>query len=278
METARADLDASYVRTHAWVTAGSYVMIAVSDTGQGMDAETQRRIFEPFFTTKGAEGTGLGLSVVHGLVKDHGGAVTVESEPGSGSTFRVYFPAARVEAAVLPPADARPARGQGQNFLYIDDEPCLGSAMTRVLTLLGYRCTFYADARMALDAFRANPDQFHAAISDMTMPLLSGLDVIRELRAIRPDLPVALTSGRSSASVHPSIPDLGIDAWISKPATLDELSRALELLLSGAPARGATAASADPGETPSPRATACATWSTAAPEATRPRSTGSSTA
>jgi CheY-like chemotaxis protein len=196
-----------------------------------MSRETLDRIFEPFFTTKGVEGTGLGLSVVHGLVKDHGGAVTVESEPGNGSTFRVYVPAARAEPAALPLDVAGPAHGQGQNFLYIDDEAALGSTMTRVLTLLGYRCTFFADPRMALDAFRADPDQFDAAISDMTMPLLSGYDVIRELRALRPDLPVALTSGRASPSWHPAVSNLAVDAWISKPATLDELNRALELLL-----------------------------------------------
>jgi len=196
-----------------------------------MSREILDRIFEPFFTTKGVEGTGLGLSVVHGLVKDHGGAVTVESEPGNSSTFRVYVPAARAEPAALPLDVAGPAHGQGQNFLYIDDEAALGSTMTRVLTLLGYRCTFFADPRMALDAFRADPDQFDAAISDMTMPLLSGYDVIRELRALRPDLPVALTSGRASPSWHPAVSNLAVDAWISKPATLDELNRALELLL-----------------------------------------------
>ena len=103
--------------------------------------------------------------------------------------------------------------------------------MTRALRLLGYRCTPYADARKALDSFRADPDQFDAAISDMTMPLLSGFDVIRELRAIRPDLPVALTSGHTTPAMHASASDLAIDTWIPKPVTIDELGRALELLL-----------------------------------------------
>jgi hypothetical protein len=129
---------------------GEYARVIVKDTGTGMSRETLGRIFEPFFTTKGLEGTGLGLSVVHGLVKDHGGAVTVDSEPGKGSTFRVYLPAARAEPADLPVREAAPVRGKGQHFMYIDDEQGLGSAMIRALKLLGYRCTFYSDARVAL--------------------------------------------------------------------------------------------------------------------------------
>jgi len=210
---------------------GAYVCITVKDTGTGMSQETLDRIFEPFFTTKGLEGTGLGLSVVHGIVKDHGGAVSVESELGRGSTFRVYLPAAPAEPAERSQKDPGPVRGQGQHLLYIDDEPALGSAMMRVLTLLGYRCTFYADARTAIEAFRAAPDRFDAAISDMTMPLLSGADVVKALHAIRPDLPVALTSGRASHSTHPSAPAPDVKAWIPKPATIDELSRVLEFLL-----------------------------------------------
>jgi PAS domain S-box-containing protein len=120
---------------------GEYVRVTVQDTGVGMTRETLDRIFEPFFTTKGLEGTGLGLSVIHGLVKDHGGAITVESELGKGSAFRVYLPAARAEPFDLRPKQEGPVQGNGQHIMYIDDEEALGRAIKRVLELFGYRCT-----------------------------------------------------------------------------------------------------------------------------------------
>ena len=213
---------------------GDYVRVTVQDTGTGMSRETLDRIFEPFFTSKGVNGTGLGLSVVHGLVKDHGGAVTVQTELGKGTTFQVYFPAARAEAVDSAFQEEGPLRGNGEHVMYIDDEQSLGSAMNRVLKLLGYRCTCFSDPRTALEAFRAAPDQFDAVISDMTMPFLSGFDVARELHAIRPGLPVALTSGRSSPNTRTFASSLGIKSWIAKPATIEELSHALELLLRSA--------------------------------------------
>ena len=235
----RIDVTAPEATACGVLHEGEYVRVTVQDTGTGMSRETLGRIFDPFFTTKGLEGTGLGLSVVHGLVKDHGGAVTVESELGKGSTFRVYLPAARAESTDLPVKEAGPVRGNGQHFLYIDDEQGLGSAMIRALRLLGYRCTFYSDARIALKAFRSDPDQFDAVISDMTMPFFSGIDVAKELHAIRPDVPVALTSGRSSEETHAFASSVGIKTWIPKPTTIDELSHALELLLQSARNRAA---------------------------------------
>ena len=210
---------------------GDYVCIAVRDTGAGMSPATLDRIFEPFFTTKGVQGTGLGLSVVHGLVNDHRGAIKVESEPEKGSSFRVYLPVSRAEVSLPSHKERESAPGRGEIIMYIDDEQALGSAIKRVLELLGYRCTSYSDPQAAVDAFRRNPGDFDAVICDMSMPHLSGLEVVRELKAIRSSIPIALTSGRSSGGTESQALFLGIKHWIPKPATIEELSRVLDRLL-----------------------------------------------
>jgi len=188
------------------------------------------RSFEPFFTTKGLEGTGLGLSVVHGIVRAHEGAVTVESELGRGTTFRLYFPAAMPTAAQpgLDPEAEGTIQGCGEHVMYVDDEPSLAKAVKRALETLGYRCTSYSHPVSALQAFHANPNEFDAGIIDMTMPVMSGLDVAQALRAIRPHLPLALTSGQSESMDGVA---LGIRTRIAKPATLKELSLALHGML-----------------------------------------------
>ena len=211
--------------------AGKYVRLSVHDTGTGMSRETINRIFEPFFTTKGPEGSGLGMSVVHGIVKAHGGAISVESELGEGSTVRVYFPAVRAESARVPPNREEPVPGKGQHILYIDDEVSLCRAMKRVLVLLGYKCTVFSDPQAALEAFRGDPDQFDAVISDIVMPNLSGIDIAREFCAIRPDVPIALTSGRTERDAE-IVSDCGsVKVWLSKPATIEEINWALAILL-----------------------------------------------
>jgi CheY-like chemotaxis protein len=209
---------------------GKYVRLTVQDSGAGMSPEVRDRVFEPFFTTKGPEGAGLGLSVVHGIVKGHGGAIKVGSEPGRGSTFCVYFPAAPVRKADVTANAAAQVGGRGQHILYIDDEESLGFAMTRVLKRLGYRCTFFSDPALALEAFRKDPSQFDAVITDMTMPHLTGTEMVKHLREIHPTIPIALTSG--SFNKGDSASESGrITVWISKPATIQELSASLVNLL-----------------------------------------------
>ena len=172
------------------------------------------------------------MSVVHRLVTDHGGAITTASEVGKGSTFRVYFPVVRADAIdpSLPLADGA-ARGNGEHILYIDDEERLANALKRLLTILGYRCTVYSDPAIAVNAFRANPQQFDAVIADVTMRGLSGIDVAKELRAIRPQIPLALTSGRTSQETLDLAASLGLNVWLSKPATVDKLCHTLDVLL-----------------------------------------------
>jgi CheY-like chemotaxis protein len=211
---------------------GEYVRISIQDTGIGMTRATIDRVFEPFFTTRGIEGIGLGLSIVHRLVKDHDGAITIESEVGKGSTFRVYFPV--VSAGATDPSLPLPdgaARVNGEHILYIDDEERLAHALKRLLSILGYRCTVYSDPEIALNAFRANPDQFDAVIADITMRGLSGIDVAKELRAVRPAIPIALTFGMTSQETLNLASSLGFNVWLSKPATVDKLCQTLDLLL-----------------------------------------------
>jgi CheY-like chemotaxis protein len=216
---------------HKDLRAGMYVRLTVQDTGTGMSGETRSRIFEPFFTTKGAEGTGLGLSVVHGIVKSHDGAIKVESELGNGSTFQAYFPAAPVGESHVAGTTKIPAPGRGQHIMYIDDEKSLGSSMKRVLRFLGYRCSYYSEAQDALDAFRSSPEKFDAVITDLIMPHLSGLSVARELRAIRPNVPVALYSGRFDQVPGVLSNSENINVRIPKGSTIAELAVGLEQLL-----------------------------------------------
>jgi PAS domain S-box-containing protein len=211
---------------------GEYVRISIQDTGIGMTRATIDRIFDPFFTTRGIEGTGLGLSVVHRLVRDHGGAITIESEVGKGSTFRVHFPVVRQDAIdPSPPLADGAARGNGEHILYIDDEEPLAHALKRLLDILGYRCTVYSDPQIAVNAFRANPDLFDAVIADITMRRLSGIDVAKELRAIRSRIPIALTSGSISQETLDLALSLGFNIWLPKPATVDKLCHTLDVLL-----------------------------------------------
>ena len=207
--------------------AGPHVRVTVSDTGTGMSPEIRARLFEPFFTTKGTAGTGLGLSVAHGIVTDHDGAIIVESALGQGSTFHVYLPAVAGDEA-RPPAE-EVVLGHGEHIMYVDDEEALVSVMTRLLKRLGYRSTGYSDADEALRAFRTNPQEFHAVITDMAMPKMSGARLAHELRALRPGMPVAIASGNENAEME-AAGRAGI-ARIAKPVSMETLSQMLRTLL-----------------------------------------------
>jgi len=205
---------------------GRYAHLSVQDSGHGMDAATQERIFEPFFTTKDVgSGTGLGLSVVHGIVEGHKGAILVESEPGHGTTFHLYFPAAAACANddAAEPEAAAPQEGRGQHVLYLDDEESLVLLVTRMLERLGYRVSGFTVAKQALDAVRADPGQFDLVVTDYNMPGMSGLDVADELLRIRPDLPVAVTSGYISDDLRQKAGKSGVRHLVYKPNTVEEL-------------------------------------------------------
>jgi PAS domain S-box-containing protein len=222
-------------QTHADLRPGPHVSLAVEDSGHGIAAATLERIFEPFFTTKApGQGTGLGLSMVHGIARGHGGTVLVESQVRRGSTFRVLFPAGAPaaatsvpEEAVVPPASC----GSGERILYLDDEEPLVKLAVQFLERLGYRVSGYTSADEALAAFRRDPDAFDLVLTDYNMPGLSGMDVALSMMSVRPSLLVALASGflRPSEAEHARA--LGIRATLRKPYTLDELGAAVQRLL-----------------------------------------------
>jgi len=209
---------------------GRYACLAVRDDGPGMDAEILERIFEPFFTTKPkGQGTGLGLSVVHGIAQSHDASIEVRSSPGQGTEFRLYFPASNLPipdvAADIP--EALPYRGNGKHVLYVDDEEAIIFLMKRLLERQGYRVSGYTDPQDALLAARTDCSQFDLAVTDYNMPGMSGLEVATALREIRADLPIVLASGFITEELRAQAPAAGISELIYKPNTVDELCEAV---------------------------------------------------
>jgi CheY-like chemotaxis protein len=210
----------------------TYVCLHVTDTGSGMDRATLDQIFDPFFTTKKiGEGTGLGLSVVHGIMVKHGGAVRVYSELGKGTIFHLYFPASSSPAVSKPERVEKTLRGRNEHILYVDDEEGLVFLGTRLLERLGYVVTGHTDALKALEEFRAHPRKFHAVVTDMAMPGMSGLEFARELLATRPDIPIIMTSGYVRPEDQEKALRMGLRDLLLKPHNADELARTLDRVL-----------------------------------------------
>ena len=219
--------------------SGPYARLSVSDCGAGIDPAIQGRIFEPFFSTKSAgEGTGLGLAIVHGIVRAHEGAIDLKSEPGKGATFHVYFPA--VQATMQGSAAAAPATrapGRGRHVLFLDDNETLVSAMVRSLSRRGYRVSGYSSPEEALQAVREKPRSYDVVVTDYMMPGRSGLDVAREVAAVRPDLPVIIFSGHIDEDLRRRARELGVRQLLGKLDAPDELTEAIDRLTAGAAAR-----------------------------------------
>ncbi|HEY4369422.1 MAG TPA: PAS domain S-box protein [Steroidobacteraceae bacterium] len=213
------------------LSPGRYARMSVSDTGSGMDSTTLRRIFDPFFTTKPVgQGTGLGLSVVHGIVRSHQGLITVHSDPGRGSTFSLYFPARSQPAPDQGRPSQEAAKGRGQRVLYVDDEDSLVYLATRVLQRLGYKVSGFTDPGQALQEFQAHAQDFDVVVTDMSMPGMSGLHLASALLAIRADIPVLMTSGYVRAADREAARLLGVRELILKPNTVEDLGHVLERL------------------------------------------------
>ena len=214
------------------MSPGSYARLSVADTGVGISPEILDHIFDPFFTTKAAgEGTGLGLSVVHGIVASHGGTITVSSEPGRGSTFAVYLPKFLEEQARNPGDGESPAPRGRERILFIDDEADLAAMGDEMLTDLGYQVTSRTEARAALALFRLDPSRFDLVIADQTMPEMTGQELVREVLTLRPDTPVIMCTGFSPLVDADSAKAAGVRAFAMKPLTKTELATTIRLVL-----------------------------------------------
>jgi signal transduction histidine kinase len=226
-------VDETYAATQSELKPGVYARVSVSDTGCGMDQATLQRIFEPFFTTKPqGEGTGLGLSVVHGIMKNHDGAATVYSQPGEGTLFHLYFPAHAGEATAATVEAGSVPHGHGERVLFIDDEEWLGRLGQKTLAALGYEVETTTLPAAALAMVRADPLGFAVVVTDQTMPGMTGFVLASQLLQIRPELPIILMTGYSASLTAAQVEAAGIRSLLFKPATLHSLGTAVHAALS----------------------------------------------
>jgi CheY-like chemotaxis protein len=241
IETANVSLDDTFKRVHPGAQTGPHVALAVSDTGCGMDARTVPRIFEPFFTTKDkGKGTGLGLSTVYGIVKQSEGYVTVYSEPGRGTTFKVYLP--RVEEPLERPDAPSSSSGLAvpravETVLLVEDETALRTMIQEILEEAGYTVLSSASPEEAIAAAQSHPGPVHLLLSDVVMPRMGGRDLAAQVSALRPGLRVLYMSGYTDeAIVHHGMLDAGMH-FLQKPFTSDDLLGRVRDLLGAAGGR-----------------------------------------
>ena len=215
-------------------TAGPYLHLEVADTGHGMDAEMIDRIFEPYFTTKSrGEGTGMGLSVVHGIVKSHGAHITVNSEPGKGSSFHIYWPVIDQSAAPEESEFTQSLPEGIETIMLLDDEEPTLLVEEAILKRLGYRVHSFSNPHLALAGFREKAGMFDLVVTDMTMPDMTGVDLFKALKEIRPDIPVILCTGYSEIISRKEAQKMGISAFMMKPIQIRKFASELRKLLDG---------------------------------------------
>jgi signal transduction histidine kinase/ActR/RegA family two-component response regulator len=211
---------------------GPYLRLAISDTGHGMDRAVVERIFDPYFTTKApGEGTGLGLSVVHGIIRSHDGYITVYSEPGEGTTFYIYLPRIDVDAKVPETISTEPAPKGEEYILFVDDDEQIVNVVQQILERLGYRVAARTSSVEALEAFQAQPEKFDLVITDLTMPNMTGTELAKRLIDIRSDIPIILCTGFSEAISKKKAKAIGIREYVMKPITMHGLAMTIRKVL-----------------------------------------------
>jgi signal transduction histidine kinase/ligand-binding sensor domain-containing protein/ActR/RegA family two-component response regulator len=219
------------------VPPGRYVRLTVGDDGRGMDDATLRQIFDPFFTTKEmGHGTGLGLSVVHGIVEAHDAFITVQSQPDAGTTFEVYFPITAESAAPATPSAPPPSSGGGETVLLVDDEETVLKVTRMMLERLGYEVEAYGNSTAVLQAFTAAPNRYRLLITDFAMPTLDGVELARRVWSVRPGFPIILYSGYGARMTPEEAVQMGFTQLLAKPFTLHNLAEAVAKALRSTPA------------------------------------------
>jgi len=221
----------SLAKDYPDLKSGKYVKIAVSDTGPGIDSKIIDRIFEPYFTTKEiGKGSGMGLAVVHGIVKSHSGSIKVDSTLGKGTQFSILFPLAQGKAAVEAETIQEIPRGS-ETILFVDDEISIVNMVKRMFERLGYKVQTATTPQDALDRFALNPDHFDLVITDMTMPQMTGVKLSEKLMEIRPDIPIIVCTGHSALVDEEKAKELGLAAYIMKPISIRETAQTIRKVL-----------------------------------------------
>ena len=234
LQVKNVEVDERTAESFPGATAGPHVMFKVSDTGDGIPSEMIDKIFDPFFTTKGVGvGTGLGLSTTAGIVRSHGGFIQVASEPGN-TTFKIYLPARNADDLTHPlPNDGLIPRGRGQTILVVDDEPCIREVAEVILTNHGYHVFTAEDGPTALAIYAQQIGHIDVVVTDIAMPIMSGLVFVRSLRRIDPEAKVIVSTGRAELGELAEVAELNVEGFLAKPYTTRSLLLKLSQVLQG---------------------------------------------
>jgi len=224
-------VDGKAAESYSDVSKGCYIKLTVSDTGSGIDPENMDRIFDPYFTTKDTgKGSGMGLAVVHGIVKNHSGAITVDSEPGKGTAFTILFPIVTERPEVETGRMGELPLGT-EAILFVVDEESIASMTGSMLKRLGYQVETRLNPIEGLELFQSKPDQFDLVVTDMTMPQMTGVKLSKKLMEIRSDIPVIICTGYSSLIDEAKTKAMGIAAYVMKPIVMQELAKTIRKAL-----------------------------------------------
>jgi len=210
---------------------GEYIRLTISDTGHGMDIKTKERIFEPFFTKKEVgSGSGLGLSVVHGIISNYGGAIVVDSSPGKGSTFIIYLP--KYSGELLEPDKLSKKLLKGDEYiLFVDDEPEITFMGKKMLENLGYKVTISSNSVSAFEEFKTDPSRYSLLVTDQNMPNMTGTELAFKMKALHPNLKVIIITGYSDTLSEEVLEENGISEVLLKPMILDDFSKVIRRVL-----------------------------------------------